>query len=175
MRARKVKITVAGVEIEAPLDGSTPVEIYGSATIDGILIGPPNSKSADGKGCHYDTLIKVDSSVAQPWGLPGGWHGGPGGGNSPGVRASRGWAVNGLVVDNSSTRSSNTWDNIITVDGKGLDASWSNTSSLTVSQSMRFGDAMAAKDVPHANALYVDPASKKLTYRDGQGAAHPLY
>ena len=40
---------------------------------------------------------------------------------------------------------------------------------------MRFGDAMAAKDVPHANALYVDPASKKLTYRDGQGAAHPLY
>ena len=33
----------SGVEIEAPLDGSTPVEIHGAATIDGILIGPPNS------------------------------------------------------------------------------------------------------------------------------------
>jgi len=62
----------AGVEIEAPLDGSTPVEIHGSATIDGILIGPPNSL-VNGKGSHYEALIKVDTDAAGPWGLPNGW------------------------------------------------------------------------------------------------------
>ena len=124
----------AGLEIESPLDGSTPIEIYGSATIDGLMIGPPNSKvkgkSGVPKWAHYDTLIKVDASAAQPWGVRGGWHGAPGGGSAnPGVRASRGWSVTGLMVDNSSDQgdgNGTTWDNVITVNGKGLDASWSS-------------------------------------------------
>jgi hypothetical protein len=140
--------------------------IQGAATIDGILIGPPNSL-VNGKGSHYETLIKVGLNAAGPWGLPGGWHGG-----KP-AHASNGWSVNGLVVDNSGGWG--TWDNTITVDGKGLDPSFSNTSSLTVSESMRFGDTMPLKYIPDSNALYIDPTSKKLCFRDGKGAVHPLY
>eukprot|EP01050_Picozoa_sp_SAG11_P008098 SAG11_NODE_697_length_7684_cov_8.250231_4_plen_450_part_00 len=121
-----------GVEIEAPLDGSTPVEMYGSSSIDGILIGPPNSGKA-----HFETFIKVDASPASAWGLPaqpGGWHGGNRGGNDPAVRASRGWSVNGLVIDNSSTRADNTWNNVITVNGKGVEASWSSACTLLLAR-----------------------------------------
>lgn len=121
-----IKLQIAdywsGVEVEAPLDGSTPVEIHGAATIDGILIGPPNSL-VNGKASHYKSLIKVDADAAGPW-APG-WHGG-----KP-ARSSGGWAVNGLVVDNSGGFGS--WDNTITVNGKGIDPSFSNTSSQTIS------------------------------------------
>lgn len=159
-----------GVEIEAPLDGSTPVEIYGSATINGIMIGLPNSGR-----CHYKTLIKVDSSPSQPWGLPGGWHGGPGGGSNPGVRASHGWCVSGLDIDNTSARSSNTWENIITVDGKAVDPSWCNTSSLTVMDSLRFGQTTSSQLISQPNSLCVDPTTKKLCFTDSQGTTHALY
>ena len=79
----------SGVEIEAPLDGSTPVEMHGPATIDGVLIGPPNSIK-----CHYKQLIKIDATAAGPFAPPG-WRGG-----EP-ARATNGWSVNGLVIDNS--------------------------------------------------------------------------
>ena len=45
------------------------------------------------------------------------------------MRASRGWSVTGLVVDNSSDQgdgNATTWTNVITVNGKGLDPSWSS-------------------------------------------------
>lgn len=150
----------SGTEIEAPLDGSIPVEIQGAATIDGILIGPPNSL-VNGKGSHYKTLIKVDSAAAGPWGLPGGWRGG-----KP-AHSSSGWSVSGLVVDNSGGWGS--WDETITVDGKGVSPSFTNTSTLTVSESVLFGDTMLPKYVPSTNALYVDPTSKKLCFKDHAG------
>jgi hypothetical protein len=166
-----IKLQVAdywsGVEIEAPLDGSTPVEIHGAGTIDGILIGPPNSL-VNGKASHYETLIKVDAGASGSWGRnPSGWHGGKPAGRSTG------WSVNGLVIDNPAGFGS--WDNTITVDGKALDPSFSNTSSMTVAQCMRFGDTMAQADVPTTNCLYLDPTNKKLCYRDATGKVHPLY
>ena len=156
----------AGTEIEAPLDGSTPVEMAGSSTIAGIFIGPPNSLY-HGKPCHFKAMIKVTTQT-EP-GIPGGWHGG----SPPAV--SQGWSVTGLVIDNSSARADNTWDNIIEVDGVGVEASWSNASSLTVSECLRLGDTLTPKCVPSANALYIDPETKKLCFRDGKGAVHPLY
>ena len=155
----------SGVEIEAPLDGSTPVEMHGPATIDGVLIGPPNSIK-----CHYQQLIKIDATAAGPFAPPG-WRGG-----EP-ARATNGWSVNGLVIDNSHGLGS--WDSAITVDqGQGpkpVDAAFNNTGTLSVSESIRFADVMLPKYEPAANALYIDPATKKLCYRDAGGAKHALY
>ena len=44
-----------------------------------------------------------------------------------------------------------------------------------MSESIRFADVMLPKYEPAANALYIDPATKKLCYRDAGGAKHALY
>ena len=63
----------------------------------------------------------------------------------------------------------------ISVNGKGLDPSFSNTSTLTVSDCMRFGAILEPKYTPTENALYVDPATGKLSYVDSKGVVHSLY
>ena len=40
---------------------------------------------------------------------------------------------------------------------------------------MSFGDTLTNKQIPDANAMYVDPTTKKLCFRDGKGVVHPLY
>ena len=40
---------------------------------------------------------------------------------------------------------------------------------------MRFGKTMLPKYTPGSNALYVDPTTAKLVYKDDAGTVHPLY
>eukprot|EP01051_Picozoa_sp_SAG22_P001378 SAG22_NODE_53_length_24242_cov_158.884231_18_plen_193_part_00 len=192
MNVLKVADYWSGVEVEAPLDGSTPVEIHGPATIDGILIGPPNSL-VNGKPSHYEALIKVDTTAsgkseatthdrpplfsllshllllyAGVW-APAGWHGG----KPPAQSCSSGWAVNGLVVDNSNGFGS--WDNVIAVDGKGVPAAFNTASTQTIAECLHFGDTIPAKVAVPASSMYVDPETKKLCFKDAGGVVHPLY
>ena len=95
------------------------------------------------------------------------------GGKPPAQSCSSGWAVNGLVVDNSSGFGS--WDNVITVNGIGVPPAFSNTSTQTISECLHFGNTMVEKAVPPPSSMYVDPKTKKLCYKDAAGAVHPLY
>jgi hypothetical protein len=154
-----------GVEIEAPAQGSTPVLLQGPATIDGILISLDN-----GNPTQFESLIKV--AMKGVYSVNG-----------------SGWSVSGIsVLASHAMGHYKQLIEVVDINGAPEPAGaaliptpsgFNMCSDMALDQWLCLGGGVARRkgggaSVPNG-ALFVDPTTGKLAFKDAKGVVHALY
>jgi hypothetical protein len=152
-----------GVEIEAPAQGSQPVLLRGPATIDGIIISLDN-----GNPTQFDSLIKV--AMKGTYSVNG-----------------VGWSVSGITVLAEHGKGKygqlievvDTSTEVVGSAAMPTPGGFNMCSDMALDQWLCLGGGVArlkggVASVP-SGALYVDPTTSKLRYKDAKGVVHALY